>query len=546
VRLLFAVGTTSPSRHDAPINVPRASDNDSGASATSLTGQTATGVAWGAGGALAYQLFGLVVQTALTYLLTKAQYGAYAKTFALLTFAMLLQQVGFNEILLRRRKRLRLWRTTVFWFALTLGLTGTLLLLAAALPLGILYGDPDLTRLLLLVAAVPLIRSLLVLPSLDLVDAMRFRLHYGLMLANAVTTSSATLLLALSGLGAKSFVVAMLLAEPLYVAIMWRVARTRIVGGFRPSRWLPLARDLRLVWGSNTARWVRSSIDPLVLGLFASQSVVGLYFFAQSMLNQIFRVVTLNLSGVLLPALNRISADPQRQTAAFLRAARVLTLIGAPLCIGLGAIGPLFVRTFLDADKWKDLPPVLAVLGTGMVFRLLDEPVQSLISAQGRFRVGFRLSVGTGSLYVVFCLLGSASRTALGVAIAAGAYYCVAGPMMLTVAIRVGGGRLTDAVRVFAIPFLLAIAAIAPWLLADLLVPGHGRSRDAAVLAGIVTGSCFTYLALGRVVRPDGWQELISRIQDISPGRLRPLVGMLAGSPPHPSPLPVAQHAQQR
>jgi hypothetical protein len=208
-------------------------------------------------------------------------------------------------------------------------------------------------------------------------------------------------------------------------------------------------------------------------------------------------------------------------------------------------VGSLFVRAFLDADKWKDLPPVLAVLGTGMVFRLLDEPVQSLVSAQGRFRVGFRLAVVTGSVYIVFCLFGSASRTALGVAVAVGVYYCVAGPTMLTVAIRVGGGRLADAVRVFAIPFLLAIVAIVPWLLADLLIPGHGRSRDAAVLAGIVAGSCVSYLALGRAVRPDGWQELISRIQDISPARLKPLVGMLAGSPPAPS-LPAAQHAQQR
>jgi O-antigen/teichoic acid export membrane protein len=249
------------------------------------------------------------------------------------------------------------------------------------------------------------------------------------------------------------------------------------------------------------------------------------------MLNQIFRVVTLNLSGVLLSALNKITGDPQRQTTAFLRAARVVTLIGAPLCIGLGALGSLFVRVFLDAEKWKDLPPVLGLLGVGMVFRLLDEPVQSLLSAQGRFRLGFRLAAGTASLYVMFSLLGSVSRTAVGVAIAAGAYYSIAGPTMLMIAIRVGGGRPADAVRVFAIPFLLAIVAITPWLLTDWLIPGHGRGRDAAVMACVITGSFFTYLALGRLVRPAGWQELISRVQDMSPGRLRPLVGVLDGSP---------------
>src|SRR5262249_24637550 len=178
-----------------------------------------------------------------------------------------------------------------------------------------------------------------------------------------------------------------LLAEPIYLLVMWRISGARVRGGPRPARWLVLARDLRFVFGSNVARWIRTSIDPLILGLFASASVVGVYFFAQIMVVQIIRVVTLNLSGVLLPALNQLSQDPQRQTGAFLRAARALTLIGAPLCIGLGATGPLFVRVFLDADKWSALPPVLGVLSAGMLFRLADEPIQALISAQGRFQL---------------------------------------------------------------------------------------------------------------------------------------------------------------
>ena len=44
--------------------------------ATSLADRTASGVIWGAGGAIVYQLFALFVQTALTYLLSKAQYGS--------------------------------------------------------------------------------------------------------------------------------------------------------------------------------------------------------------------------------------------------------------------------------------------------------------------------------------------------------------------------------------------------------------------------------------------------------------------------------------
>jgi PST family polysaccharide transporter len=253
------------------------------------------------------------------------------------------------------------------------------------------------------------------------------------------------------------------------------------------------------------------------------------YFFAQSLVVQIVRVITLNLGGVLLPALNRLADDPQRQALAFLRAARALMLIGAPLCIGLGAIGPLFVRVFLDAEKWHDLPPVLAVLAGGVVFRLLDEPTNSLIAAQGRFRVGFRLSLIAGVSYAVICFLGASTGTAIGTAIAVALFFSCAGPAMLFVAMRNSGGTLAVAIQVFAIPAVLACVAILPWLLLDGLVPGAGRAHDTWVLIGTVSGASLSYFALACVLRPPGWLELLERLQIMMPPRLRPMVAYLVG-----------------
>src|ERR1700722_1722039 len=109
---------------------------------TSLTDQTSRGVLWGVGGALTYQLYALMAQTALTYLLSKSQYGSYGKGLALVSFSMLLQQTGFNEVLLRRPRRLKLWSAQVAWFALGVGFAGTLLLAIAAYPAALLYHDP--------------------------------------------------------------------------------------------------------------------------------------------------------------------------------------------------------------------------------------------------------------------------------------------------------------------------------------------------------------------------------------------------------------------
>jgi PST family polysaccharide transporter len=271
-------------------------------------------------------------------------------------------------------------------------------------------------------------------------------------------------------------------------------------------------------------------VDPLILGLFASASTVGVYFFAQSMVSQIFRVVTLNLSGVLLPALNKIVDDPPRQTAAFMRAASVLMLIGAPLCVGLGSTGSMFVRVFLSAAKWHDLPPVLAALAFGVVFRLLDEPMQSLISAQGRFRLSFFLSIGTGSSYVLACLIGSLTGRALYTAIAVGLYYVIAGPTILCIAIRASRRELGKVIGVFVFPLLLSILAIVPWLLLDRWIPGQGRWRDGGVLAVIIVGAGLSYSLLGRLFNPPGWQELIDRLHAFSPARLKRWVRIFGGN----------------
>jgi O-antigen/teichoic acid export membrane protein len=526
------------------MTMPQAGEAPGAAAPASLAKSTTAGVIWGAGGALIYQALALFVQTTLTYLVSKAQYGTYGKAFAILTMTMLLQQAGFNEILLRRASRLRLWGTVAFWCAGFLGCCGSLLLLMLAYPLGLLYRDHALTVLLLMACPVPLVRSLLVLPTAELINRMRFRIHYGLMSLNAVATSLATLGFAWAGCAEKSFIAAILLIEPLYVLTLWRIAGSRVRGGPRFSRWLPLVKDLRFTFGSNTARWMRSSVDPLILGLFASQAVVGVYFFAQSMVVQIVRVITLNLSGVLLPALNKIADDPVRQTTAFLRASRAMLLIGAPFCVGLAAVAPLFVRVFLDVQKWSSLPPVLTALALGTVFRLLDEPAQALISAQGRFRLGFRMAVMTGSAYLLASAIGSWEGDALRMGAVVALYYGLVGPGVLAIAIRPGGGTYKDALRVFVVPLAIAVCSIFPWLLLDQHAPGQGRPRDAAVLACTILGSCLTYLGVCRIVQPPGWTELLNRVQDIAPSRLKAAIAAMSGEMPNARRVDAALHEE--
>ena len=496
-----------------------------------------SGVIWGVGGALFYQAVALFVQTALTHFLSKPDYGSYAKAFALLSFAMLMQQVGFNEVLLRKRQRWTRWLGSALWLAMLLGVAGAMVLLLIARPLGELYEDELLTELLWLAAPLPLVRSLIVVPAATLVAGMRFRVHYGMMVVNGLATSLLTLLLAWQGWGAHSFPVSMLVVEPLTAIALWRSSRPHLDMGPAhrrwPSmlaRWRRLLADLRFTLGGNVSRWLRSGMDALILGIFAGPAVVGVYFFGQSLVVQIVRVITLNASGVLLPALNRLSDDPPRQVQAFMQAARVLMFVGAPACIGLGVVGALFVRVFLDAGKWHDLPPVLGILAFGVVFRLLDEPVNALLNAQGRFRLGFGISAIAGAAYGALCLLGASTGTAIGMSISAAVFFVIAGPLVLFITIKRTGGTYLEALRLFAIPTALALVTIVPWLMLDAVLPGAGRVRDAIVLTATIAAAALTYLLMARVLRPPGWPQLLERLLAMMPLRLKPLVAQLTGT----------------
>lgn len=501
------MNSPEPTRH-----LPKSSNK-------SLSDLVAAGVSWGVGGALLYQLAALVVQTALTHFLDKAEYGTYAKAFSILTFATLLQHLGFNEILLRRRKRFRSWLSPIFWLALTMGVVGSLVLLAVAWPLSQLYDDPDLAKLLLLGAPLPIARSLTIIPSAVLVEAMRFRAHYGLMLLGGLGTSLLTLGLAMSGFGPSAFIVATLVAEQCALIGLWKLARIGPIAPYRPSRCRVILKDLRFVFGANFSRWLRAGTDPLVLGTFASSSTVGLYFFAQSLALQIPRVMSLNLAGALLPALNRL--DGARQTEAFLQASRVVMLLGAPVCVGLAVISPLFVRVFLNIETWGELPAVLSVLALGTVFRLLEEPTNSLIAAQGRFRLRFRLSIVSAVIYLVALSLGAATARAEFAAAAGALFYVVFGPVLLWIACGANLASIHACVSMFLFPLTIALASIVPWISLHQLCPGTGLVRDACVLCATILGAAISYFWSLNVLRPAGWSELIKRAAAMAPGSLK-------------------------
>jgi lipopolysaccharide exporter len=110
----------------------------------------------------------------------------------------------------------------------------------------------------------------------------------------------------------------------------------------------------------------------LVARLFGS-GVAGHYVLAYNLADVPAIQIGEQIADVLMASYSHV--EPENRTAAVLRAAGLMTMVMAPLSIGLGAVGPSVANAFFKPE-WAMIGTLLMVLSIGLVSR----PIGSVFS----------------------------------------------------------------------------------------------------------------------------------------------------------------------
>jgi len=159
------------------------------------------------------------------------------------------------------------------------------------------------------------------------------------------------------------------------------------------------------------------------------------------------------------------------------------------------------------------------VLCLGMAFRSVGYPSFSLIQAQGRFKT-LSIFLGIGAaLFLTLTLIASrfssdataALRVAQGVAL----YFALEGPIAMYIAISRAGGTWRDVWQVYFIPVLLSVVACGTAFRVMHFLPGQRRIDYIWHMAVGALIAAAIYLPTIRMLAPDTWGSLTSRIRAI-------------------------------
>lgn len=496
----------------------------------------AHGSAWMFINTFATRLLSLANSIVLGWLLSDRDWGVYAVAMAAASVAMAFRDGGLRQILIQRQSEYQTLVGPVFWLALMYNLTCAAILAAAAPAIAAYSQDPRTASLVWVIAASLALSTPGILLQSKLSIDMRFKAVSNIQTVNGTIRFGGAILLACLGAGPISFVLPLIVCSLSDWALAWWFTRehlwnrppaTHLWGGLiRSSGWLvagALGTSLLYLGGS------------LAIKPFVPLDVVGAYFFAFSIIGQVWIIVSANLNAVFFSALAKIAREPARLAAAAERALRQTMLLAGPMAAGLAVTFPSLEALIWRGQKINSVNAVL-VQGISYPLTILIVVPLAIQQARGRFR-----SWAIGLLSTSVCGLAAAALGAYlhgtpeGVAAwSSGVGAAVAVAYASFVLRRIGvpvASTLTAGIPGWAVS--TACGLLAWWIdtrlagrdLVPQFVPAHLHSSLAALARCLLAGSVYTaaFTLAIRFVLPSHLREAFV----ILPARLRTLAETL-------------------
>ena len=430
----------------------------------------------------------------LARLLTSVDYGYFAMVLAIIGVAELLRDFGLSSAAVQARELDHGQQSNLFWLNSLTGLGASVAVLAAAPLVALLYDEPELRTITMVLAPVFLLNGMATQFRAGINRQLRFVALSVTDVVPHVVAFAVAVVLAFRWHNYWALV-----AQQLVVAVVGLGLSVALARWWpsRPRRGVTLRSQIRFgldLFVTNLLSYGVSNSQVLMMGLAWGAVVVGYFSRAYQLMVLPLTQLVNPLTKVALPVLSRVSDDPPRY-AKIVGRAQLLGLYGtAPiflLCCGLSA--PLLHVAL--GPRWTASIPIFAVFALGAAFRSMSQLAFWLFLSSGSTAAQRRLNAVA---YPAMVVLMAAGLPWQGIGVAAGHTigYALYWPLSLWVACRASGVAFAPlartASRVFAVVGLgvLAISfAVSRAGLPDLLALVTGGAACAAFVVAVTAAT---------------------------------------------------------
>jgi len=426
-----------------------------------------------AGGAFWMVLFklverslGLISMLILVRLLSPVDFGTVAMAMSFIVMAELLAAFGFDVALIQMQDTDEDHYHTAWTFNFLLGLTITILMLAAATGIASFYKHPEVFWVVCALSLGPLITGCENIGVVAFRKDMQFRREFVFQLSRKII----------------GFMVVVPLAYYLhsYWALVAGILSAKLAGTitsylahpFRPRFSLSKASGLmnfsKWLLMNNIVGFLKERSSDFFIGRMLGAAPLGLYNISYEVALMPTTELSAPINRALLPGFAKIAKDPEAMRAAYANAIGMLVLLAVPAAAGIFAVAPFFVPVLLGT-KWLASIPLMEILSFNGGILMFHSSICTVLIANGH---PDRVTRTNGLFVLLLFILLGLLIPAYGLN---GAAFAALGASILTTPIYLAEIRrsldvpVMQFVRVAARPITAAavMAALVRWVLPD-------------------------------------------------------------------------------
>lgn len=426
---------------------------------------------------------------ALSRLLAPEDFGIVAMAGPILGFFSMFQDLGLMQATIQKKNITHDEVNSLFWIniGISLLLTGILVLIA---PLAArFYGEPAVGVLIVALSLLTVVHA----AAGQHHAILNRRMQFG---RTAVVNSVA----AVAGL---VVAIAWAVADPSFWALYAGTTATALIGtvliwlmsGWRPGlpRLVPETGSLvhfgAGLTGFNFANYFARNVDNVLIGKYRGEQELGLYDRAHKLLLFPLQQITGPLGSVIVPALSRMTDQPERYRHAYLRVAPLILLATLPGVAFAIAMADVLIP-FALGQQWTGSAAIFQALGFAGLLQSLNNPAGWLFVSQGRSMEYMRWGIVAAVISVAAFVIGL-PHGAFGVALAYAISEYLRTPFLWLYLGRKGPVGTADVARM-SLPFVVGahLAVGLLWMLQPYLPedPLPALAASAALAYLLVAG----------------------------------------------------------
>jgi O-antigen/teichoic acid export membrane protein/O-antigen ligase len=434
----------------------------------------------------------------LARLLAPADFGLFALAVLGMELLSVFSGLWLAAALIVRPDLDRRAEGTVLSLVTGAGFLLAIVLVAVSPALAAFFGEPRLTGIVALLAAVLLVSGVNWFYETLLQRELAFRRRFACLMARTLAFSAVALCLAVAGAGVWSLVGAYLAGYLTSGAALLVLAPYRVRPAFDRAEAARVLRSGRGFLAQDLAVFLGENADYLAVGRVLGSAQLGFYAMAFRQAELPNYAIAEPVGKVTFPTFAQMHHRGEDVRATFLRTLRLMALATVPAGVILSAAATPFAVALFGAD-WAPMAAPLAVLGVWAALRPLQVTIGQLLNSLGRADAYGRVSL---VLLVPFVGGTFAAATLGGITAVAWtllAHLCVMCALLALAVAR--HAQISVAAQARAV-WPLAAAGAVSWVATRAVVSAAESAPAAGGLAAAVAVCLTAYVATVELLAP--------------------------------------------